>query len=208
MDYFKYGEKEINYLKEKDKQLGKEIDRIGMIERKVNPDVFSALITSVIGQQISTKAAATVASRLMELVGSFTPEKIENVEVESIQKCGMSLRKANYIKGIAQAAISKEIDFQNLYKLSDDQVIKELTTLKGIGEWTVEMLLIHSLERPNILSYKDLGIRRGIMRLHELEELSKKEFKIYEKKYSPYGTVASIYLWKISSEDRSGKDAI
>lgn len=208
MDYFKYGEKEINYLKEKDKQLGKEIDRIGMIERKVNPDVFSALITSVIGQQISTKAAATVASRLMELVGSFTPEKIENVEVESIQKCGMSLRKANYIKGIAQAAISKEIDFQNLYKLSDDQVIKELTTLKGIGEWTVEMLLIHSLERPNILSYKDLGIRRGIMRLHELEELSKKEFKIYEKKYSPYGTVASIYLWEISSEDRSGKDAI
>jgi len=202
MNYFQYGEKEINYLKKKDKKLAKEIDRIGMIKREVDPHVFSALITSVIGQQISTKAAATVTGRLLELVGSFTPEDIERVEVEAIQKCGMSLRKANYIKGIARAAISKEIDFKNLYKLSDDQVIKELTTLKGIGEWTAEMLLIHSLERSDVLSYKDLGIRRGIMRLYGLEELSKKEFDSYKKRYSPYGTVASIYLWEISSEER------
>lgn len=202
MNYFKYGKKEINYLKEKDKQLGIEIDRIGMIKREVNPDVFSALITSVIGQQISTKAAATVSSRLMERVGDLTPENIEQMEVESIQKCGMSLRKASYIKGIAQAARMKEIDFKNLHQLSDDQVIKELVTLKGVGEWTAEMLLIHSLERPDVLSYKDLGIRRGMMRLYGLEELSKKEFDTYRKEYSPYGTVASIYLWEISSEER------
>lgn len=208
MNYFQYGEKEINYLKKKDKKLAKEIDRIGMIKREVDPHVFSALITSVIGQQISTKAAATVTGRLLELVGSFTPEDIERVEVEAIQKCGMSLRKANYIKGIARAAISKEIDFENLYKLSDDQVIKELTTLKGIGEWTAEMLLIHSLERPDVLSYKDLGIRRGIMRLYGLEELSKKEFDSYRKRYSPYGTVASIYLWEISSEKEGTQDGI
>lgn len=200
VNYFKYGEKEINYLKKADKKLGAEIDRIGMIKREVDPDVFSALITSVIGQQISTKAAATVTSRLMKLAKALTPENIANIEADTIQKCGMSLRKADYIKGIAQAAITEEIDFENLHKLSDEEIIKELTTLKGVGEWTGEMLLIHSLQRPNVLSYKDLGIRRGIMRLYGLEELLKKDFEVYREKYSPYGTVASMYLWEISSE--------
>ncbi len=200
MNYFKYGKKEIDYLTQKDKKLGLEIDRIGMIKRNIDSDIFSALISSVIGQQISTKAATTVTNRLLELVGELTPENLEKIEVELIQQCGMSLRKAGYIKGIANSAVRKEIDFENLYKLSDQEIIKELTTLKGIGEWTVEMLLIHSLERADVLSYKDLGIRRGIMRLYGLEELSKKDFESYRNRYSPYGTVASIYLWEISSE--------
>lgn len=199
MNYFEYGEDALKHLKGRDKKLGKEIDKIGMIEREINSDLFSGLISSVISQQISTKAAITVTNRLMELVGELTPENLEIIEVEEIQKCGMSLRKAGYIKGIAQAAITKEIDFENLHKLSDEQVTKELTKLKGIGEWTAEMILIHSLHRPDILSYKDLGIRRGIMRLHELDELSEKEFEIYKDLYSPYGTVASLYLWEISS---------
>lgn len=198
MDYFKYGEEEIEYLKKKDKKLAKAIDEIGMVKREINTDLFSAVIESVIGQLISTKAAITVTNRLIDLVGDFTPENIEKVDSELIQKCGMTFRKANYIKGAANAAITGEIEFNNLHKLSNDEVIKELTKLKGIGEWTGEMILIHSLERPDILSYKDLGIRRGMMRLYELEELSKKEFEIYRKKYSPYGTVASIYLWEIS----------
>ncbi len=200
MSNFKYGKKEIEYLKKKDKKLGKEIERIGLIKRQVDSDVFSALITSIIGQQISTKAASTVANRLLDLVGNFTPQNIDDLEEEAIQKCGMSLRKAGYIKGIAVAALRKEIDFENLYKLSDEEVIQRLITLKGVGEWTGEMLLIHSLQRPDILSYKDLGIRRGIMRLYGLEELSKKEFDRYRERYSPYGTVASIYLWEISRE--------
>ena len=199
MNYFKYGEDALKHLKERDEKLGKEIDKIGMIEREINSDLFSGLISSVISQQISTKAAITVTNRLMELVGELTPENLEIIEVEEIQKCGMSLRKAGYIKGIAEAAITKEIDFENLHKLSDEQVTKELTKLKGIGEWTAEMILIHSLHRPDMLSYKDLGIRRGIMRLHELDELSEKEFEIYKDLYSPYGTVASLYLWEISS---------
>lgn len=74
----------------------------------------------------------------------------------------------------------------------------KLSKLKGVGEWTAEMPLIHSLERPDILSYKDLGIRRGLIKLYSLEELSKEEFETYRKRYSPYNTVASLYLWKIS----------
>lgn len=199
MNYFKYTKKEIEYLKERDPLLGAEIDRIGMIEREVNSDIFSSLISSIISQQISTKAAITVKERLVELIGDISPENIEKTEIEAIRQCGMSLRKAGYIKGIAHAAINKTVDFDNLHNLSDDDVIKELIKLKGVGVWTAEMLLIHSLQRPNILSYKDLGIRRGIMKLYGLTDLTEKEFEIYRDRYSPYCTVASLYLWEISS---------
>src|SRR5690606_32156269 len=112
--------------------------------------------------------------------------------------CGMSLRKAGYIKGSAKAAVDKTIDFDNLVNLSDEEVIKELIKLKGVGEWTAQMLLIHSLERPDVVSFKDLAIRRGMMKLYNLSTLSLEEFYEYKKKYSPYGTVASLYLWHIS----------
>lgn len=199
MKYYEYGEKEIGYLKKKDPLLGKAIDDIGMIKREVNSDIFSALISSVISQQISTKSALTVKGRLVEKTGKITPKTIYELDAEEIQKCGMSMRKAGYIKGIADAAISKTIDFDNLHNLSEEKVKEELISLKGVGEWTAEMLLIHSLEREDILSFKDLGIRRGIMRLYGLEELTLKEFEVYKERYSPHGTVASIYLWEISS---------
>lgn len=198
MKYFKYANKEMDYLKERDPILGAAIDRIGFVKREVNPDIFSALISSIISQQISTKAAITVKNRLLELVGEIKPENIIKLDLEEIQKCGMSMRKADYINSIAEAVINKAVDLNNLNKLSDGEVIKELTKLKGVGEWTAEMLLIHSLQRPNVLSFKDLGIRRGLMRLYSLDHISKDEFEVYRNRYSPYNTVASIYLWKIS----------
>lgn len=198
MKYFKYANKEMDYLKESDPILGAAIDRIGFVKREVNPDIFSALISSIISQQISTKAAITVKNRLLELVGEIKPENIIKLDLEEIQKCGMSMRKADYINSIAEAVISKAVDLNNLNKLSDEEVIKELTKLKGVGEWTAEMLLIHSLQRPNVLSFKDLGIRRGLIRLYSLDHISKDEFEVYRNRYSPYNTVASIYLWKIS----------
>lgn len=201
MTYYIYGEEEIQYLKKADRVLGREIDNIGIIKRKVNKDIFSALISSIISQQISTKSALTVKSRLIEKVGKISPETIETIDIEEIQSCGMSMRKAGYIKGIAKAALSKTIDFDNLYNLSDEEVKKELIKLKGVGEWTAEMLLINSLERPDILSFKDLGIRRGIMRLYDLEDLTLEEFEVYRERYSPYGSVASLYLWEIASRE-------
>lgn len=196
--YFQYSKKETDYLKEKDPILGAAIDRIGIVEREMDRDIFASLISTIISQQISTKSAITVKGRLEELIGEITPENINKIDIESIQKCGMSMRKAGYIKGIADAAVSKQVDFDNLDKLSDEEVIKELVSLKGVGEWTAEMLLIHALQRPNVLSFKDLGIRRGLMRLYDLEDISKEEFEIYRERYSPYCTVASLYLWEIS----------
>ena len=201
MNYFKYGEKEINYLKSRDPILGAAIEKIGMVKRKVNPDIFSALISSIISQQISTKAAITVKNRFADLIGEIRAENILEFEVLDIQKCGMSMRKANYIKGIAEAAISNTVDFHRLDELDDKEVIKELTILKGVGEWTAEMLLIQSLERMDILSYKDLGIRKGMIKLYNLDGISKKEFEIYRKRYSPFATVASIYLWEIAGQN-------
>lgn len=198
INYFKYGEKEINYLKKNDKDLGEVIDKIGMVKREVTLDPFKELISSIVSQQISTKAAITVSTRLLDLVGQISPKSIANAEVEMIQKCGMSNRKALYIKGVGEAAVSKTVDFDRLNLLSDEEVIKSLTYLYGVGVWTAEMIMIFSLQRPDILSFKDLGIRRGIMNLYGLEELTKKDFEIYKKRYSPYGSVASLYLWEIS----------
>ena len=136
----------------------------------------------------------------MDLAGRFSPKNIGDTDLELIQKCGMSLKKATYIKGIADSALTKEIDFEKLHLLSDDEVTQQLTQLKGVGEWTCEMILIHSLQRSDVLSYKDLAIRRGIMKLHGLEELSKEKFETYRKNYSPYNTVASLYLWELSKK--------
>lgn len=189
----------MEHLKAADPKLGEEIEKRGFIKREVEEDIFLALVTSIINQQISNKAAFTVNNRLLGLVGEITPENILKTSLEDIQKCGMSMRKAEYIYGVAKAVNDGMIDLEQLHDLSNEKVIKELTSLKGIGEWTAEMLLIHALERPDILSYKDLGIRRGLMKLHQLEELPPAEFEIFRSKYSPYGTVASIYLWQIST---------
>ncbi len=99
MGYFKYGEKEIQHLKERDPLLGEKIDQIGMVQRETNPNIFSSLIESIIGQQISTKAAITVRARLVDLFGEISPEAIYKTNIEEIQACGISMRKAEYIKG-------------------------------------------------------------------------------------------------------------
>ncbi|MCL2399440.1 MAG: DNA-3-methyladenine glycosylase [Defluviitaleaceae bacterium] len=198
--YFEYSEKELAHLRKRDKKLSVLIDRIGIIKRKVNPDLFSALVESVIGQQISGKAAATVCSKLNEICG-MDSHKLYAMSLEKIQSCGMSMRKAGYIKNIAETAVSKTIDFDELPQKNDDEIIEILTSIKGVGLWTAEMLLIFSLMRPNVVSYGDLAIRRGMMQLYNLKELPKERFLRYAKRYAPYGSVASLYLWEMSHVD-------
>ena len=195
--YFKYTDQETNYLRKKDKKLARAIDQIGAIKREVTPDPFASLVESIIGQQISTKAAITVKHKLHELCG-MEQNKLHALTLEEIQACGMSMRKAEYIKNIAEAAVSGTVDFDSLHLKSDAEIIDTLTQIKGIGIWTVEMLLIFSLMRPNVVSYGDLAIRRGIMKLYGHRELSKERFAKYVKRYSPYGSVASLYLWAVS----------
>lgn len=196
--FFEYGQKEIDYLKRKDKKLGAAIDQIGLIRREVIPDPFTALISSVVSQQISSKAADTVWSRLINVLGEITPERIVQTELLEIKQCGMSVRKAEYILGIAEAAVTGVVDFKTLSTLSDEEIIKKLSSLRGVGVWTAEMLLIFSLQRPDVVSYKDLAICRGMMNLYGLKELPREKFERYRKRYSPYGSVVSLYLWALS----------
>jgi 3-methyladenine DNA glycosylase/8-oxoguanine DNA glycosylase len=197
---FEYGEKETLYLKHVDPLLGDAIDRIGKIERVIIPDIFPALVFAVIGQQISLKAARTIWGRMQERFEKITPEYMANVSQEDIRLCGMQSTKAGYIKGIAETIAKGEFDLNEIYKLSDKEAIKKLSSLNGIGVWTAEMLLLNCLERPNIISYGDIAIRRGIMKLYSLTELSKEQFAGYKNRYTPYGSVASIYLWRVSYE--------
>lgn len=198
MAYFEYGEKETGYLKSRDKKLGEAIDRIGFVKREIIPEPFCALIYSIVGQQVSGKAADTVFSRLTAKAGGITPEKLVKLEPAEIQNCGMSARKAGYIRGITEAALTGAVDFDNLHKKSDNEIINILTRLNGVGVWTAEMLLIFSLGRPDVLSFNDFGIRKGIMKLYGINELTREKFSEYRSIYSPYCTTASIYLWEIA----------
>lgn len=196
---FNYGENEIEFLKRVDPALGAIINEIGLIEREVSSDLFTSLINSIISQQISTKAADTVRKRLLERVGEIRAETLNNASLEEIQRCGMSMRKANYIKDTAAKVFSGEFDIEQLYALPDEEVIKRLCELHGIGVWTAEMMLIFCMQRPNVMSWGDLGIHRGLRMLYGQERIDKKLFQQYKNRYSPHASVASLYLWAISS---------
>lgn len=196
--YFEYGYEEINYLKKKDPILGKAIDEIGHVYREIIPDMFMAMINSIIGQQITTKAQETIWQRFQKEFSPITPEHIGSLPAETIQKCGISMRKATYILEISKSILDGSLDLIALQTMSDEQVKKRLVKIKGVGVWTAEMLMIFSMQRKDILSWGDIAILRGLRMLHQHNEITKELFQEYKQKYSPYGTIASLYLWKIS----------
>lgn len=200
MELFRCAPEALAHLKKRDKKLGKAIERIGILEREITPDLFSSLAGCIVSQQISGKAAETIYKRLEELAGEITPKSIDALEAEQIQKCGMSLRKAGYLKSTARSVVSGEVELDGLQTLGDQEIVERLVSLKGIGVWTAEMLMIFSLRRPDVLSWGDLGIKRGMTRLYGLKELSREQFERCRKRYSPYGSTASLYLWEIASE--------
>ena len=203
---FIYGEKEIEYLKKADPVLGAIIDEIGLIERKVIPDLFTSLINSIVGQQISSKAMATVWGRFKERFSPITPVTLNEASLDEIQQCGMSMRKATYIKEATAKIVSGELDIVELYTLSEEEVIKKLSALHGIGVWTAEMIMIFCMQRPNIMSWGDLAIIRGLRMLYRHRKIDKMLFQKYKRRYSPYASVASLYLWEIAGGAGNLKD--
>lgn len=198
--FFRYGPVEIDHLTRQDPALGRAIERIGRIERPVIADPFAALVHSVVAQQISGRAAATVSQRLAERLGAISPATIGAAPLEDIQSCGLSWRKASVIKGLSDAVVEGALDLDALPTLPDDEVIAHLSAQRGIGAWTAEMILIFSLQRPDVVSWGDLGIRRGMMTLYERDDLDRATFDRYRARYSPFGSVASLYLWRIAAE--------
>lgn len=196
--YFEYGEKETSYLKSKDKKLGAAIDKIGHIERTVDEDLFSSVVHHIVGQQISTAAQATIWRRMNEAFGGINAGTISNASVAGMQKFGMTFKKAEYIKDFADKVQCGEFAIEALPHKTDAEVITELSALKGIGVWTAEMIMTFCLQRADVMSYGDLAIHRGLRMLYRHRQVDKKLFEKYRRRYSPFCTVASLYLWAIA----------
>lgn len=196
--YFNYGEKETDYLKSKDKKLAEVIDWVGHINRPVDIDLFSSVVHHIIGQQISTKAQATIWQRMIDALGEVTPETIGNSTVEQLQSLGMTYRKAGYIRDFSEKILTGRFDLDAVEHLSDQEAILALSSLQGIGVWTAEMILLFCLQRPDIFSYGDLAILRGIRMVYHHKELPKERFERYRKRFSPYCSVASLYFWAVA----------
>jgi DNA-3-methyladenine glycosylase II len=198
LDIFHYGDVEIEHLKKRDKVLGAAIDTIGPIQRRTNPDLFSALVNAIVGQQISSKAQATVWGRMQEQLGEVTPDAILFRTDAELQSCGITFKKAAYIRGIAERVKDGKLNIDGLHAMSDAEVCKELAAIDGIGIWTAEMMMLFSMQRPDILSYGDLAILRGMRMLYRHRKITRELFEKYRRRYSPYGSVASLYLWAIA----------
>lgn len=178
--------------------MAKAIAHIGMLERTVNDNIFVALLRTIIGQQISAKAERTIWERFCRLTNHLTPQFIAQCSPNTLQNIGISYRKVGYLQGVAQAILDKRLDLDTLATLSDEMVHQKLTRLKGIGSWTVQMLLIFSLQRPDVLSFHDLAIQRGLRMLYGHPVITPEIFAHHQERFSPYGTVASFYLWEIA----------
>lgn len=202
--YFEYGENEITYLRNKDKKLSEVIDQIGMIEREVDTDLFSAVVHHIIGQQISTKAQATIWQRMKEILGEVNAVTILSADISKLQSLGMTFRKAEYITDFARKVYEGVFDLEKVAQMSDEAAIKELASLKGIGVWTAEMILLFCLQRPDIFSYDDLAIQRGLRMVYHHRKIDRKLFEKYRRRFSPYCSVASLYLWAVAGGAISG----
>lgn len=198
-DKLLFSKKEIDALMDADSEMHQLIQSVGEINRHGFNDPFIGLVNCIVYQQISFKAANSIWKKLIHLCHPCTPKKLQGLSDEQLKNCGLNKKKISYIREITNQVLNKSIDLDQLVNESDDQVIKYLTEIKGIGPWSARMFLIFSLKRKNIMSYGDLGIRRGLQWLYGLEEEpSKKDFKTYYNRYFPHNTLASFYLWEIT----------
>lgn len=195
---FAYGEKEMAYLVQRDARLGAVIERIGFIARPVDTDLFSSVVHQIVGQQISTKALATIWQRIQDGLGAVNADTVLRAGTDKLQAFGISFRKAAYITDFALRVQNGSFDLESIWTKSDEEAIAALSALKGIGVWTAEMILLFCMQRPNVFSYGDMAILRGLRMVYHHRAISPALFEKYRRRFSPYCSVASLYLWAVS----------
>jgi DNA-3-methyladenine glycosylase II len=162
-------------------------------------DAYGALLRAIVGQQLSTKAARTIYLRVLDLFDGKTPapEQLLDATVEDLRGAGLSGRKVEYIRDLASHVLSGELELDRLDQLSDEEAIEEIVAVRGLGQWTAEMFLLFHLERPDVLSGGDLGIRKAIQIEYGLEEMPSptRVIEIGEP-WRPHRSLASLYLWE------------
>ncbi len=186
----------------KDLKLKPVVKKIGALELNKRKHVCFLLCSSILSQQLSTKVADVFRQRFLELYkGKIpTPQQIIETPFETLRSIGLSNAKANYIHNVARFAMEKGMDFKHLDKLTNEEVIEYLTEIKGVGRWTVEMLLMFTLGREDVFAVDDLGIQQAMIALYGIKTSNKKKLAVRMKKisesWSPYRTYACMYLWR------------
>ena len=191
VNYWEEAKKELSI---KDNILRKIINKSGNEYLSTSKDPFVTLFNSILGQQISVSAATSIKKKIISKV-KLTAKDIDGISEEILKNCGLSRMKISYLKDLSSKIINKEISFKDLYKLDDNEVIKYLTSVKGIGDWTAEMFMIFHLGRPNILPIKDIGIINSLVKMYG-EDKKNINFEKYYLLWTPWNTVASWYLWR------------
>lgn len=191
----------IQHLCKRDKRLAKIIGMIGDISYKPYDDPFKFLVHEIIEQMLSVKAGKKIYSRLEEMCnGAITPETINNFSANEIQAIGTSSAKAQYIKDLANSVVHKDFVFEILNSLPDKEIIKELTKLRGIGEWTAHMYLIFVLDRQDILPTTDVAFLQVYEWLYKTDDRSKTSVEKKCKKWKPYSSIAVRYFYHALDE--------
>lgn len=178
-----------------DPVLGEVITAHGPIVRLPRDNYFASLASAITGQQISVKAAASIFGRLTDAT-KLDPQKVASLTETQIKAIGLSRQKASYLQDLASHFVRDSAVFNHLGSLSDDEVIQELTKVKGIGVWTAQMFLMFTLVRLDVFAPDDAGLQQAIKRLYKLETVPKRsELILFAERWQPYRTVASWHLW-------------
>lgn len=194
-------ETQIKHLK-KDKTLKKVIERVGEIKPNKNRDLYMALLEAIVSQQLSVKAADTIWKRFLALFKDEYPEAklLLKMKDDTLRSSGLSYQKAGYLKNIALFSIEQTLDYKKLKNKSDEELIEYLIQIKGVGRWTVEMVLMFSLNRDNVFPKDDLGIQNGMKILYNISSRNKRELFAEMERISevwkPYRTLACRYIWR------------
>jgi len=190
--------KAVAHLKKCDPVLRAIIERVGPCRMEFGPAEFSSLAEAIVYQQLNGKAAVTIFKRFIALAGEpLTPEGILKLSNEQLRNAGLSNQKSSYLKDLATKTAAGMLDFSRLPALSDDEVIKHLTQVKGIGVWTAHMFLIFSLRRPNVLPTGDYGVQMALKKHYRKRKLPRpKDMEKIARAWEPYRSVACWYMWR------------
>jgi DNA-3-methyladenine glycosylase II len=190
--------KAVNHLKKCDPVLRAIIERVGPCRIEYSVPEFSSLAEAIVYQQLNGKAALTIFKRFSDMAGDpLTPEGILKLDDEQLRSVGLSKQKSSYLKDLAAKTASGLLDFNNLHELPDEEVIKHLTQVKGIGVWTAHMFLIFSLRRPNVLPTGDYGVQVAVKKHYRKRKLPKpKDIEKIAQAWEPFRSVACWYMWR------------
>ena len=182
----------------KDKKLKKIISSVGECRIRTISNPFEALVEAIITQQISDSAGKAISFKFKNLFGKKypTPNDVVKLSVNEIKSVGLSRMKAEYILGISHMVIEKKLDFKIFKKMSNDEIISELTKIRGIGRWTAEMYLIFALGRTDVFPLGDLGLINGIKKLYDLENPTTEQILKITNNWIPYRTIGTWYIWR------------